>query len=170
MPSLKSNFFFWLLVIIFFLAVISSITYSDDKNQNTLNTSQSITTPIPSTPTPKPTIVSSSNITLNISYDAYLSYNNHVGNEWSYSADISGTYTNDGNNIIVNSGDTITINCYVSESDSVMDYGYNSFTIDPSKLSKGKSTYTCDVVVRENRGRYSGNTAGWTFTFEINKK
>jgi len=64
---------------------------------------------------------------------------------------------------------TLTIIAYAYESDSVPDMGSGRITIPVSELKKGKNTYTVEVTVRENRGRYSGNTAKWQFTINITK-
>lgn len=57
--------------------------------------------------------------------------------------------------------DKILIQAYVEEQDNIPDYGSNSLEINVSGLKNGKiNTSSTEVVVSENRGRYSGNTAG----------
>lgn len=103
-----------------------------------------------------------------------LVQNNHVGWDWS---------TIDGyiNKIKVEEGDTQEIKCklsdeiyligYAEEHDSIPDKGYNIECVSVNKLDLlSKNKYSVFVVVRENRGRYSGNTAIFKFDFEIVRK
>lgn len=121
-------------------------------------------------PTPKPTPVSSFSVTVKFS-SAKLIYNDHVGNEWWSGVEVNGKSLARGKSIKlkVKSTDTIGITCSAGEDDSIPDDGYEYLEIKASKLKKGKNTYTVDVYVTENRGRYSGNSALWRFTFLVTR-
>lgn len=87
-------------------------------------------------------------------------HNNSVGSDWVY------TYESNGNKIksgdIVN-GDEITIDITITEMDSVPDRSTATITIPIFDGSIESKT----ITVRENRGRYAGNTASFEITIEI---
>lgn len=109
---------------------------------------------------------------LTISYSASLIYNNSVGNEWSTWIEIDGKKLYQGQNleIEVSGNDEIVIIAYACEDDSMPDIGYKQITIPVSELNPVQNVYTAEVIVRENGGRYSGNTAKWKFSISIVKK
>ena len=109
---------------------------------------------------------------LTISYSASLIYNNSVGNEWSTWIEIDGKKLYQGQNleIEVSGNDEIVIIAYACEDDSMPDIGYKQITIPVSELNPDQNVYTAEVIVRENGGRYSGNTAKWKFSISIVKK
>lgn len=73
--------------------------------------------------------------------------------------------------ITTTSSGKITIVSIAEEDDSIPDVGTKTLSIPVSKLKSNKdTTYTSLVTVTENRGRYSGNTAVWKFTFVVKKK
>lgn len=95
-------------------------------------------------------------------------YNNHVGNEWFYGASVNeqSISKNKTLSFSVNDQESIVIKCTVQEQDKVSDYGNASKTIKPSEITEEK-VIVLTPIVRENRGRYSGNTAKWEFKFRI---
>jgi hypothetical protein len=90
---------------------------------------------------------------------AIMISNNHVGNEWSYSVKVNGKVLNELGSISLVGNDSLSIE--VVEHDSIPDIGSLNTTIN-------KNTKNVDVNVIENRGRYSGNSATWRFTFNVN--
>ncbi|WP_027084416.1 hypothetical protein [Cohnella panacarvi] len=113
----------------------------------------------------------SKSVKIKITYvNAELVENNHVGNEWATSGIINNKEILEGDSIILDmkSTDSIKIKAKASELDKIPDSGSGSTSIKVSAITK-KTTKTLKVTVKENRGRYSGNTAEWKFIFEISK-
>ena len=103
--------------------------------------------------------------------NSYMEYNNHVGNEWGTSVEINNKELNYGDevNVSLTSSNSLKLSVYVTEFDSIPDNGSNSKSIKLKDRKRGGKTITVSATVRENRGRYSGNTAKWVFVFEIYK-
>lgn len=101
---------------------------------------------------------------------AELIENNHVGNEWWSGGYVNGKELEEGSSVNVNatSNGSILLKAEVQEQDSSPDDGEASAAV---KMSAIKSTVTkkLNVTVTEDRGRYSGNTAQWRFTFKITR-
>jgi hypothetical protein len=103
---------------------------------------------------------------------ASLEYNNHVGNDWGYSAWINGEEIRLRKNKVFeleNSG-TIKIKAQAVEYDKSSDIGSSQKIIKVSSLSNELANVTLNVTVTENRGRYSGNQAQWKFIFLVKKE
>ena len=102
---------------------------------------------------------------------ADLIYNNHVGNEWSTYSEVEG-YLISGTRRFEKVYDKpeVRLKFYAraTEYDKIPDVGSNTCYINLS-LQDGVKTklVSLDVIVKENRGRYSGNTALWRFTYRI---
>jgi len=102
---------------------------------------------------------------------ADLIYNNHVGNEWSTYSEVEG-YLISGTRRFEKVYDKpeVRLKFYAraTEYDKISDVGSNTCYINLS-LQDGVKTklVSLDVIVKENRGRYSGNTALWRFTYRI---
>ncbi len=99
--------------------------------------------------------------------------NNHVGNEWGYGATVNKKSIYEGQTVEISTSPNskITIVSTAEEDDNYPDYGSKTLTVSVSKLKASTSTkYTSNVTVTENRGRYSGNSAVWKFTYVIKKK
>lgn len=96
--------------------------------------------------------------------------NNHVGNEWYTEGLINGKSIQEGESVTLNlkSTGSITLKALAEEQDSIPDEGSKSATIKVSSIGKSLSK-SLKVVVTENRGRYSGNTAEWAFVYKIQK-
>lgn len=99
----------------------------------------------------------------------YLDYNNSVGNDWGTDISVNGESIRfQSSTFKMTKGDTIRIKAEASEADSVVDYGSSRLNISYNDLTKGKSySYEIGVIVTENRGRYSGNSAKWIFIVAI---
>lgn len=97
-------------------------------------------------------------------------HNNSVGNEWSY-----GFHVNDkeyikgeSHEFMLNTEENLQVSAIMSEDDKVPDNGRNTVIFKYSDLAKGISkSQNIEVVVTENRGRYSGNTAKWRFKYSV---
>lgn len=101
---------------------------------------------------------------------AELIENNSVGNEWAIGASVNGKELEEGSTVTLSmkpSG-TLKLEVLAEEQDKIPDYGSKGTTVKLSSFAKSTSK-TLAVVVTENRGRYSGNTATWEFTFKITK-
>lgn len=99
--------------------------------------------------------------------------NNHVGKEWAFACTVNKKALKEGDTLEITtaSSSKIKIVAEATENDKYPDNGTKTLTIPVSKLKQNKnSTYTCNVTVTEDRGRYSGNTAVWKFTFLVKRK
>lgn len=99
--------------------------------------------------------------------------NNHVGNEWSFGATVNEKELFEGNSIEISttSAGKITIVSMAEEDDKYPDLGEKTLIVPVNKLKANKATtYTSNVTVIEDKGRYAGNEAVWKFTYVIKKK
>lgn len=97
-----------------------------------------------------------------------LDYNNHVGNDWSYSRKVNNTEVDYNSSITLKLGNSVSICSVAIEDDSIPDVGSASGSYRPTTDDfRSGFIVTQTVTVRENRGRYSGNTAGFVFTYEF---
>lgn len=106
--------------------------------------------------------------TYTVSYTAYLSYNAHVGNSWGYGLKYDGEYIESGSSVVKSDIVNLSVTAYAVEFDEHNDYGSASVYFDSLDVGE-KQTKEVTVTVRENRGRYSGNTAGWIFKITIER-
>ena len=91
-----------------------------------------------------------------------LIYNNHVGNEWVFDLQIDGKSYSMDERIEIEAFDTITIIFSVTEIDKISDHGSTSFILKGNELDFNKKYYSdIEVLVFENRGRYTGSSAKW---------
>ena len=102
---------------------------------------------------------------------AALVQNNHVGNEWGYAAAVNAQPIQIGEtmNAKLNPADQLVLEASATEADKYPDNGNTTSEIAVSSLTEQQTTAQLDVIVKENRGRYSGNTAKWRFVFQIEK-
>ncbi|CAH1207647.1 hypothetical protein PAECIP111893_02745 [Paenibacillus plantiphilus] len=96
--------------------------------------------------------------------------NNHVGNEWATEATVNGKILEDGDSekFTLKAGGTLKLKAVAEEQDKIPDVGKSEKSIKASSIS-GAKKYELKVKVVENRGRYSGKTAHWKFTFKVEK-
>ncbi|WP_240546336.1 hypothetical protein [Paenibacillus artemisiicola] len=101
---------------------------------------------------------------------ATLAQNNHVGNEWWTGGYVNGKEVPEGGSVTLNvkSTDTIKLLAEAQEQDKYPDDGQASAAVKVSSVTKSLDK-ALSVTVTENRGRYSGNTAKWKFTFKIQR-
>lgn len=99
----------------------------------------------------------------------YLNYNNHVGHDWGTAIEVGEiNLKSKSAKIALKSDDEILIRASATEFDSISDYGSKSLKLSYKDLERGESyKYALSVIVRENRGRYSGNTAEWIFNIKV---
>lgn len=106
-------------------------------------------------------------VTLN---SIYMEYNNSVGNEWGYEFSVNKTEFKRGSahKFFVENNGNLIINARVTEYDKISDNGYNSISYTYAELKeKNNFSESIKVIVRENRGRYSGNIALWNLKYNI---
>ncbi|MBE6903447.1 MAG: hypothetical protein E7480_02450 [Ruminococcaceae bacterium] len=87
---------------------------------------------------------------------------NHVGDDWIEEITYNEKSIEDGDIIIASLKDDITIIGKVIENDNIPDYGSSSVTISVSGGEK-----TTQFYVKENRGRYAGNSAVWELNCSV---
>ena len=97
--------------------------------------------------------------------------NNHVGNEWSHDVTVNNKPLSKYKNLNfkLSETDSLFIKVICSEYDEKYpDYGHNSRLIDLNKIDLSKEyTFSIEVTVTENGGRYKGNKAKWKYSFKI---
>lgn len=106
-----------------------------------------------------------------ITYRANLIYNESVGNSWGYGINYNGSHVSSGSTVSVKVSpfsDTWSIKASATEYDNYNDNG--STTVMLPILNVQETHYEEVIVtVRENRGRYSGNSAQWKFFVTIER-
>jgi hypothetical protein len=97
-------------------------------------------------------------------------YNDHVGNEWKYSIIINGKSVKDKTyELEVNSGENIEIIFGLTETNEKFDdkeYIIQSFK--ESEITSETKIYSVDLIIREENGKYAGNSAKFRFTYSVN--
>ncbi|WP_028538636.1 hypothetical protein [Paenibacillus sp. J14] len=96
--------------------------------------------------------------------------NSHVGNEWYTTALVNGKEIEEGSSVTLKlkSSESLKLKAYAEEQDKIPESGSANATVKVSSVTKD-ITKSLKVKVTENRGRYSGNTAEWKFTFKVQK-
>lgn len=100
-----------------------------------------------------------------------LTENNHVGNSWYTAAYINDKEIAEGDTVVLDlsSSESVKLKAYAEEQDKIPDSATATASIKVNSVTK-PITKALEVQVVENRGRYSGNTATWKFTFEVRKQ
>ena len=101
----------------------------------------------------------------------YCVYNNSVGNDWKWDVVCNDNITiNENEKIILHAPpDKLNMNFEVTEIDSCSDTAQGSFDFS-TKMSKWDTiSKTEKLIVTEDRGRYSGNTAEWEICITIRR-
>ena len=101
-----------------------------------------------------------------ITYSLTLQSNPSVGHDWGTTVTCNGNSIRSGEIITGAVGSYITIRANVTEYDSIPDRGSGSLRV---RLMDGVSD-SVTISVKENRGRYAGNTAQWKFTCTIKEQ
>lgn len=99
-----------------------------------------------------------------------LAENNHVGNEWYTEASVNGKTVAEGSSVTLTlkPSATVQLEAYAQEQDKIPEDDTATASVKASSISKTVNK-ALSVTVTENRGRYSGNTATWKFTFKLQK-
>lgn len=157
----------------FFLLTVGMGSYIAKQNKqstrNYVRTGYATSSTATRTPKPSNTTsqIASNRITYTVTASAKMLENNSVGKEWSYYFEINGkpVGANKGVAINVKKGESIPFYVQIVEHDSIDDIGTHSGTITATE----GSFYVDDiyVTVRENRGRYTGNTARFRVTYSF---
>lgn len=102
--------------------------------------------------------------------DPALAYNDHVGNEWGFGVEANGINYTFENTILIPITGKSKIRVFVQEIDKYTEEVSQWLEIDASSLEYGK-TYSknLEFVIRENMGRYAGNTAKWVIQLRYQK-
>lgn len=102
--------------------------------------------------------------------DPALQYNNHVGNEWGFGVETNGIIYSIKDTILIPLSGKSKSRVFVQEIDKYTEEVSQWLEIDASSLESGK-TYTknMEFVIRENMGRYAGNTAKWVIKLKYQK-
>lgn len=101
---------------------------------------------------------------------AKLEYNHSVGNEWGYSFVVNHNEMKKGQskNFLLSKGSSLILEAFATEFDKVPDHGSARYEYTFDDLKRNSSiTDDLTVIVTENRGRFSGNTAAWVFRYQI---
>ena len=96
--------------------------------------------------------------------------NTHVGNEYYYSVSIAGVLVNlrEKVKLTLCSNDYFEISCSAVDDDPVYDDDYvENQLFYYSDFKEGVFSFEREVVVRENAGRYAGETSSFFFNFKI---
>ena len=104
-----------------------------------------------------------------VTFTAKKIQNNSVGDEWSKGIKFNDHEIKSGGTIEAELIGGLTLIAYAIESDNSKD-DYGSQKIEFTDIEIGETeTHTVKVIVKENDGRYSGNTAIWEFTVTIKR-
>jgi hypothetical protein len=99
-----------------------------------------------------------------------LIYNNHVGNEWAYGFELENKIYPIDKPFTIPEMKSSEIKFVVEEQDTYTDATSQLLGIEPSKMEFNKIySKEIELVVIENRGRYSGNSAKWRVTVKYKK-
>lgn len=111
-------------------------------------------------------------VKLSIEWDPSLNYNNSVGNEWIQSVVVDGeSVSRKGDTQLFYYGGDLDILAKATELDEIDDVGFKRLKLPIEDLNLQKdNNYTINVVVIENKGRYSGNKAEWEFNVKIKRR
>ena len=120
-------------------------------------------------PTEKPTKKPSTKAkTMEVDATATCSDYNSVGNNWTYVFYVNGKKIGANSKVELTAGDEITVKAIVTENDKSPDVGTNNskHTVTEKEIKDG-FTINFNVKVRENKGRYTGNTATWKISYKF---
>ena len=99
-----------------------------------------------------------------VTYDCYMTSNRSVGNDWYKDLLYKGDYVRSGS--VLTLPESFSFRYEITEDDASPDVGYK--TVSFSNLEIGdKQEKTVYITVREDNGRYAGNTATWEATVTV---
>lgn len=101
-----------------------------------------------------------------VTYDCYMSSNHSVGNDWYDDLFYKGDYVRSGS--VLTLPESFSFRCEITEHDASPDIG--SKTVSFSNVEIGETQEkTVTIIVREDNGRYAGNTAVWEVTVTVER-
>lgn len=104
-----------------------------------------------------------------VTYRVELEYNNSVGNEWIKGVQYNGEQIASSSKIVVDKSLTeIEFEAFATELDTWDDYGSTCVVFDALEVGQ-EQTKWATVIVTEDEGRYTGNTAKWYFEITIER-
>lgn len=103
-----------------------------------------------------------------ITYSARLKSNNHVGDSWTYGLTYEGENIESGSIVECVGAPNLIVRAYAKEFDDYNDYGSTQVTFITLNIGE-KQKREVTVTVRENKGRYKGNTAKWSFDITVER-
>lgn len=104
-----------------------------------------------------------------ITYTIDLKYNNSVGNEWKYGVRYNDEYIASESKIVIADSPTeIELVAFAIELDEWNDYGTTFVTFDALEIGQSQTKWAT-VIVREDEGRFAGNTAKWYFEITVER-
>jgi len=107
-------------------------------------------------------------ISFSVDVSCSMDYNDHVGNDWYEEFYINGKQVSYGDSITLPLGSSVQAKSVCTEDDSIPDVGSASGSVSVKReYFQSEFTITQNIVVRENRGRYTGNTAGFTVVYTL---
>lgn len=107
-------------------------------------------------------------IIFTVKISAVTNWNDHVGHEWSDKTTVNGQSIRWGDRISIKWGQGVSCKTVRTEIDTYPDIGSGSsyYVLKKEDFRKGFSLdHTFSVY--ENRGRYAGNSANFTYTYEF---
>ena len=93
---------------------------------------------------------------------------NHVGSDWACYYSVNGVEVTTGSTAEITLGETVSVYTKISEVDTYPDIDNASDSVQISKTDyQSGFSIPQTLIITENRGRYSGNTAVWTVTYRF---
>ena len=114
--------------------------------------------------TPPPTATK----TMTVSVTGHCSDYHHVGNDWTQYYSVNGQSVALDNKVQIMLGESVSLYSEITEIDKYPDVGSatQEIVITQKHLDDG-FTVVQSISVKENKGRYKGNTAVWTVTYRF---
>jgi hypothetical protein len=104
-----------------------------------------------------------------VSYSTDLRYNNSVGTDWRCGILYNDEYIESSSKIVITDSPTeIKLVAFATEFDDWTDYGSTPVVFNALNIGQQQSMWAT-VIVRENNGRYTGNTAEWYLEITIER-
>ena len=101
-----------------------------------------------------------------VTYDCYMTSNHSVGNDWYEDLLYKGDFVRSGS--VLTLPESFSFRCEITEHDASPDIG--SKTVSFSNVEIGETQEkTVTIIVREDNGRYTGNTAVWEVTVTVER-
>lgn len=117
-----------------------------------------------------PVALATSNGQYKITYTSKLVSNNHVGNDWSIVPYVNSGKLNTSSTYSFNPTGKINLKSEVTEKDSKPDVGDSTLSVSLSALKVNQQkSYSTNVTVIENSGRYKGDKAVWSITYIVKR-